>query len=197
MSVYTCCFRYLCGSTPRTSVPVHALPNIVLDTTNMGHEVVIVKSGLRICGTGAALGNTPILQNKAYFEVKLQQSGVWGVGIASRAAELDRVPLGSDTHSWVLCSDGVLRHNAEEPHRLAAHPQEGDVLGVSFDHVELNFYINGKNTNTPLTGFKGPLYPVLYVDEGAILDVVFSNFSYPPPTGFDAIMVEKSLLGHD
>ncbi|KAA0195751.1 hypothetical protein HAZT_HAZT002048 [Hyalella azteca] len=163
----------------------------------IGHEVVIVKNGLRICGTGAALGNTPILQNKAYFEVKLQQSGVWGVGIASPEAELDRVPLGSDAHSWVLCSDCVLRHNSEEPHRLVAPPQEGDVLGVSFDHVELNFYINGKNTNTPLTGFKGTLYPVLYVDEGAILDVVFRDFSYPPPVGFDAIMIEKSILGHD
>lgn len=40
-----------------------------------GHEVVIVKNGVRICGTGGALGNIPILQNKAYFEVKLQQSG--------------------------------------------------------------------------------------------------------------------------
>lgn len=45
-------------------------------TFYIGHEVVIVKNGIRICGTGAALGNTPILQNKAYFEVKLQQTGI-------------------------------------------------------------------------------------------------------------------------
>ena len=34
--------------------------------------------------------------------------------------------------------------------------------GISYDHVELNFYINGKPTNTPVTGFKGTVYPVLY-----------------------------------
>ncbi len=37
--------------------------------------MVIVKSGRRICGTGAALGNAPIVQNKAYFEVKIQSTG--------------------------------------------------------------------------------------------------------------------------
>ena len=40
-----------------------------------GQDVVIVKSGRRICGTGAALGNAPIVQNKAYFEVKIQSTG--------------------------------------------------------------------------------------------------------------------------
>ena len=32
------------------------------------------------------------------------------------------------------------------------------------------------------------------VDDGAILDVQFSDFSYPPPDGFDRIMFEKSIL---
>ena len=40
-----------------------------------GSDVVIVKNGKRICGTGAAFGNAPIVQNKAYFEIKLQSSG--------------------------------------------------------------------------------------------------------------------------
>jgi len=40
-----------------------------------GYGVVIVKNGQRICGTGAALANAPIVQNKAYFEAKLQSSG--------------------------------------------------------------------------------------------------------------------------
>ena len=34
----------------------------------------------------------------------------------------------------------------------------------------------------------------LAVDDGAILDVQFSDFSYPPPDGFDCIMFEKSIL---
>jgi len=40
-----------------------------------GYGVVVVKNGQRICGTGAALANAPIVQNKAYFEAKLQSSG--------------------------------------------------------------------------------------------------------------------------
>jgi hypothetical protein len=34
-----------------------------------------VKNGKRICGTGAALSNAPIAQDKAYFEVKIQSTG--------------------------------------------------------------------------------------------------------------------------
>ena len=41
-------------------------------------------------------------------------SGVWGVGIATRNANLNKVPLGEDIHSWVLGSDGSVRHNGEE-----------------------------------------------------------------------------------
>jgi len=36
-----------------------------------------VKNGRRICGSGAALANAPLAQNKAYFEAKLQSSGEW------------------------------------------------------------------------------------------------------------------------
>ena len=40
-----------------------------------GQDVVLVKSGRRICGSGAGLANAPIAQNKAYYEVKLQSTG--------------------------------------------------------------------------------------------------------------------------
>ena len=43
------------------------IPEVILDTTTMGHEAVVVKNGL--CGTGAARGSAPILQDKAYWEV--------------------------------------------------------------------------------------------------------------------------------
>ena len=32
------------------------------------------------------------------------------------------------------------------------------------------------------------------VDDGAILDSTFRDFTYPPPDGFDRIMFEKSIL---
>ena len=68
----------------------------------LGQDVVIVKNGRRLCGTGGALAKVPISQNKAYFEVKIQANGAWGIGLATRKVDLNRLPLGADTESWVL-----------------------------------------------------------------------------------------------
>jgi hypothetical protein len=32
------------------------------------------------------------------------------------------------------------------------------------------------------------------VDDGAVLDVIFENFTHDPPAGYDKIMLEQSLL---
>lgn len=47
-----------------------------------------MKSGQRLCGAGAALGNAPLVQSKAYFEVKIQQGGSWSIGLATRQTDL-------------------------------------------------------------------------------------------------------------
>ncbi|KAL5273099.1 SPRYD7 family protein [Megaselia abdita] len=73
-------------------------------------------------------------------------------------------------------------------------PAEGDTIGVTYDHVELNFYLNGKNLEVPTLNVKGTVFPVVYVDDGAILDIVLDNFAFGPPYGFNAIMLEQSIL---
>lgn len=40
-----------------------------------GADVVVVKSGRRVCGSGACLANAPLHQNKSYFEFKIQSTG--------------------------------------------------------------------------------------------------------------------------
>lgn len=198
MASIFCCFRSCSnfldlGLTTQVSVPV-SKPLISLNGQAIGQEVVLVKNGSRICGTGGALANAAIMQDKAYFEVRLQQSGVWGIGLGTGKADLNTIPMGLDTDSWVLCSDGSLRHNKEEMHRITQLPQEGDTLGVSYNHIELNFYLNGQKLDCPFTNVKGQLYPAVYVDEGAVLDVVFEEFAHGPPSGYDKIMLEQSLL---
>ena len=42
----------------------------------IGADCVIVKSKRRLCGTGAALANAPLVQDKSYFEVKIQTGGL-------------------------------------------------------------------------------------------------------------------------
>ncbi|OWR43224.1 SPRY domain-containing protein 7 [Danaus plexippus] len=229
-----CCLKNCVNGFSLTpTVPIRVKSNPVqLDSLHMGHEIVIVKGGQRVCGSGCALGNAPLVQNKAYFEVKLQQGGVWAVGLATREADLNRVHGGVDKESWCLNSDGTVRHDNVELYHLkpasqespteilvttgspnhtedkvndkmdsekandktTAMPGEGDVIGVAYDHVEMNFFLNGKNMEIPVRQIKGTVYPALYVDDGAILDIILDNFRYPPPTGYEKIMVEQSLL---
>ncbi|RWS25368.1 hypothetical protein B4U80_04799 [Leptotrombidium deliense] len=190
------CFGFTRGPNYKLNlVKEQLISNVVLDTSNMGNDVVIVKNGHRICGTGAALASAPIVQNKAYFEVKIQQTGIWGLGLATSDVNVSRVPLGNDTESWVLRNDGTICHNNEAVFRLRETPMEGDIIGVTFDHIDLKFLLNNNIVEYSVTGIRGSeLYPVLYVDEGAILDVSFASFQYSPPPGFDRILLEKSLL---
>lgn len=191
-----CCLRNCFDGLGFSSahVPRKEINPILLDSNNMGHEVVIVKNGHRICGTGGALVSAPLVQSKSYFEVKVQQSGIWGVGLATRNADLNAAPGGNDQESWVLCSDSTMKHGKEEMHKVSESIQEGDVLGISYDHIELNFFLNGKIINNPITGVRGTVYPALFVDDGAILDIVLDNFYHPMPMGFEKIMIEQSLL---
>jgi len=66
--------------------------------------------------------------------------------------------------------------------------------GCSYDHVELNFYVNGKPLNLPVRGVKGNLFPAFYVDENAILDAEFKDFSFSPPSGYQYLMIEKTIF---
>lgn len=119
------------------------------------------------------------------------------MGLATLRADLNRVPMGADSESWVLRGDGTIRHNGVALYTLPSSQslQEGDIIGVTFDHSELCFRINDAPLDFAVNGAKGgDLYPVVYVDDGAILDTAFSAFQYEPPLGFDRIIVEKSLL---
>ncbi|XP_050542551.1 SPRY domain-containing protein 7 [Daktulosphaira vitifoliae] len=170
------------------------LNSISLDTSRMGNEVVIVKNGTRICGSGGVLCSAPLVQNKSYFEVKVQQSGIWGVGLASYDVDLSKAPGGHDQYSWVLCNDGAQRHSQQVIKAIDNNINEGDIISVFYDHVELNYSINGLPVNEPITGIRGTVYPALFVDDGAILDIILEKFSYPPSNGYDKIMLEQSIL---
>uniref|UniRef100_A0A4X2LHD4 SPRY domain-containing protein n=1 Tax=Vombatus ursinus TaxID=29139 RepID=A0A4X2LHD4_VOMUR len=124
-----CCLR-CCGDAGTGHIPLKEMPAVQLDTQHMGTDVVIVKNGRRICGTGGCLANAPLHQNKSYFEFKIQSTGIWGIGVATQKVNLNQIPLGRDVHSLVMRNDGALYHNNEEKNRLPANnlPQEGDVV---------------------------------------------------------------------
>jgi len=181
------------SSRPRSTSTIKT-PAVFLDSTFLGHEVVVVKNGLRVCGTGGALASQQLLQTKSYFEVKLQQDGVWGLGVATRNSALENGPFGNDTDSWILRQTGELFHNKMTIGKIEPGFQEGDIFGISYDHIELSFYVNGVKSNMSFSNVRGNVFPSLFVDEGAVLDVNFDGFSFPPPSGFDRIMKEKTIL---
>ncbi|CAB0005112.1 unnamed protein product [Nesidiocoris tenuis] len=197
MLASVCCFRACFEGTGFNLKPgvARASDRICLDGRNIGHDVVLIKNFIRACGSGGVLCTAPLVQNKSYFEVKVLQGGVWGVGVATRTSDLNRAPGGKDAESWVFSSDGSVRHNNTTVHPcLAEIPVEGDVVGVAYDHLELKFFLNGKPLENQVSGVKGTVYPALYVDEGAVLDFICDNFIHTPPSGFESIMIEKSLL---
>lgn len=197
-----------------------------------------------MCGSGGSVLNQALLQSKSYFEVKIQQSGHWSVGLCTLNTDLNKTRGGLDKFSWCLnaenyvMNDGQVTYDLNEmystngngngddteqllpitkkrdvsnllpsssnPSQRSALPQEGDILGITYDHVELNFYLNGKNLNIPTLvklnsqtsngEYNNEIYPVLFVDDGAILDLVVDNFNFQIPSGYDKIMVEQTLL---
>lgn len=81
-----------------------------------------------------------------------------------------------DEFSWTLNSDGVISHNKQELYKIGMsngtltnsttesvqNPQEGDVIGISYDHIQLKFYINGAEVDYSVSNVKGTVYPALY-----------------------------------
>lgn len=45
---------------------------------------------------------------------------------------------------------------------MAIMPVEGDTIGVAYDHIELNFFLNGKSMEVPVRNVKGTVFPALY-----------------------------------
>lgn len=94
---------------------------------------------MRICGRGGAITNAPLAQSKSYFEVKIQQGGIWGVGLATKNADLDTAIGGLDEESWALNSDGIIRHNQQQLHQIQNVIQEGDIIVSSND---FNYFLS-------------------------------------------------------
>lgn len=207
---------------------------------------MILKNGKRVCGSGGAVLNQALLQSKSYFEVKIQQSGHWSVGLCTLNTDLNKTRGGLDKFSWCLnaenyvMNDGQVTYDLNEMYsangnvgsnedteqllpinskksdltnllpssvvssQRSALPQEGDIIGITYDHVELNFYLNGKHLNIPTLiklnshsssgEYNNEIYPCLIVDDGAILDLIVDNFNFQIPSGYDKIMVEQTLL---
>lgn len=65
--------------------------------------------------------------------------------------------------SVVLRNDGSVVGGGTTRHRLPQQVQEGDVIGVSYDHIELRFFLNGVDLQVASPGIKAEeVYPIVY-----------------------------------
>lgn len=64
------------------------------------------------------------------FHVWSVATGVWGVGLATPTVQVDTVPLGGDSNSWVLTSEGTGLHNGQIVSRVRQGllATEGDII---------------------------------------------------------------------
>ena len=80
--------------------------------------------------------------------VKVQSDGTWGCGVAAEQCDLNKVP--TTDKSWMLTSERTIQKEGTDVESVD-EICEGDVIGVTYDHVELQFYLN----SNPLGNFKG------------------------------------------
>jgi hypothetical protein len=71
--------------------------------------------------------------------VKVQSDGIWGCGVAAEQCDLNKVP--TVEKSWVLTSERTIQKEGKDVESVE-EICEGDVIGVTYDHVELQFYLN-------------------------------------------------------
>ena len=98
-----------------------------------------IENGMDVSGTGSVLGDSPILQDKGYFEVTIKAEGTFAVGVATKDTALTGV-LSQEkvATAWTLTSS---------MQGLPALPV-GSTLGVALDQgdfpVQVYFYLDGK-----------------------------------------------------
>nr|CAH8868958.1 unnamed protein product [Trichobilharzia regenti] len=166
---------------------------VKLDVLSAGPSVLILKSGLRICSNGAARTNIPILQDYAYFEVKLQNNAgaAWAVGLCTNETPLDSIQsLTQSSSCWILKNDMKIWNHGKVIGHLVKSIEQDNIIGVYYDKEQINQHFDY------VDNINGVVYPVLGVEEDSVLDVMFTanSFKYPPPIeGFGEITFQKEV----
>eukprot|EP00051_Salpingoeca_urceolata_P019042 m.272904 g.272904 ORF g.272904 m.272904 type:complete len:82 (+) comp19335_c0_seq2:180-425(+) len=64
-----------------------------------------------------------------------------------------------------------------------------------YDHSTLRFFLDNEELHDCcISSVRGTVFPVFYVDGGAIIDVNFTEFWHEPPPTYGEILFEQSLL---
>ena len=144
-------------------------------------------SGLRVSGNGQILADQAVLQDRAYWELVVEDPGrEISYGVASPSHAMG-APLQSNGGAWVLRSI-----------EMTSPLQRGDVLGAALDQadypVRLRFFHNGSLA----ADMRGPVTeatPIIELTGAAGVSVTFGQlpFRYQPPN-FEGLIKSQSLI---
>mmetsp|Transcript_1063 Transcript_1063/g.1497 ORF Transcript_1063/g.1497 Transcript_1063/m.1497 type:complete len:193 (+) Transcript_1063:168-746(+) len=183
-----CCIRVYCPclfNAPQG----YGIP-LVTFSDRKGKRVRI--SNYFVAGNGTALANVPLVQNRAYWEIKVVEAGKFCVGVCELTKTTLDSQLSDRKRSWVFSSKA-----------MKTTIKKGDFLGLSYDLSDirpvLKLYINGKLVRTmQCSKDAGDVYPAVSVSDGCVLEANFEGsvdkFQYGPPNTFPPIMFTRDIL---
>merc|ERR1712060_349511 len=174
-----CCFSSACSEEPGEQA---FEPLIGLSEKHKAQSLTV--DGSTISGTGSVLGDSPILQDKSYFEASVVKGGTFAMGVATKDTPLDGVLTDKVSSAWMLTNSTSIG--------------EGDTLGCALDQadypVQVYFYKSNQLVQQ-LSGVRGEVMPAFSVADGAVLSANFGGSEYASlPPGFQGIIKCKSLL---
>ena len=147
-----------------------------------------------VTGQGKALANSQLIQDKAYFEVKVIKPGNIAIGVAKNNKEHLQEGVGQDSDSW-----GLLFSSAEGPsvYKIKA----GSVISCLFDQSDFPAVVSFLKDEVVVegarvTGMKGPVVPAVSVENGAEIEVIFDSqlLENTVPTGFSPIIFSQNFM---
>ncbi|CAG9318716.1 SPRYD7 [Blepharisma stoltei] len=164
--------------------------NVKIDEQRIGqHRMTFL-----ISGNGKALANSQLIQDKAYFEVKVIKPGNIGIGVSKNTKNHLNEGVGQDQESW-----GVLFTSRDGPsiYKVA----QGTVIGCLFDQSDVPAMISFTKDDRPIdgakvSGMKGSVVPAISVSGGAEIEVIFDSqlLEYNPPSGFSPIIFSQNFM---
>mmetsp|Transcript_68043 Transcript_68043/g.142085 ORF Transcript_68043/g.142085 Transcript_68043/m.142085 type:complete len:187 (-) Transcript_68043:121-681(-) len=159
--------------------PLSQLPKVKVGKRAATLKVKTTENGIHLTGSGAALANTMVEQDAAYWEVRIAKLGEKAeIGVAyERPKKEDLADALHDGQQGWCVSSGP----AGKPF------EEGDVIGVAFgqgDIPNLRFFLNGQAIDeATVKHVRGEVYPAVFLDGGTELKWGFEpeQFAQPIP----------------
>ena len=154
------------------------------------HQAGLNRMYFGVTGEGKALANSQLVQDRAYFEVKVTKPGSIGIGVSKNTQEHLKQRVGEDSESW-----GVVLSKAS--HKV----KEGTVIGCMFDQSDfpavVSYFIDEEVLEgTKVTGMRGPVVPAISLHDSAEVEVMFDSqlLEKSPPSGFSPIIFSQNFM---